>query len=350
MGADGKVIYWNKQAEAIFGWSKDEALGQFMSKIIIPEEYRHLHETGLAHFLKTGEGPILMKRIEIVALRKNKEVFPVELTVTPIQIEGGYTFSAFIRDISEKKKIEQDKKNEQEALTKALRVRDEFISVCSHELKTPITSMMLQFEFADRFRKKGDSRVYTKEAVDRRISLSLKQLHRMSKLIDDMLDVSKISKSKIDFEMTKVRIDILINEVIEKFKEQLESLKIEIHFDIQSSDCLVLGDTDRLDQVFSNLINNAIKYGNGSPILITLIKLATGIISISISDKGEGIDSAKLQDIFKQFERATDNMKISGLGLGLFISNKIVEAHHGRIVVESEKGEGATFTVELPAL
>lgn len=338
---DGLVIYWNKQAESIFGWKKNEVMGRKLSELIIPPQYRTLHESGLRHYLATGEGPIIRRRIEISALRKDKTEFPVELAVSPIHVGDTVTFSAFVRDISERKL-------EKENLKRAIKARDEFISVCSHELKTPITSMQIQFQLAARLFKQNDPKVYTKESIERRIVNANKQLARMNKLIENMLDVSRIGSGKLHLEMGETDLSVLLQDVLESLEEQLDDKNISVNVMMKNEGpFLVFGDNYRLEQVISNLMNNAIKYGNGLPIDIFLGR-NNGSVFLNITDHGRGIEKENIGRIFGRYERAIDPSEISGLGLGLYITKQIVEAHHGHLFVQSEKGKGSTFTIEFP--
>jgi PAS domain S-box-containing protein len=349
MNADGNIIYWNSQATKIFGWQKKEALGSRMSEMIIPTEFRHLHEDGIAHFLKTGIGPILNKRIEVEAFNKNQEKFPVELTVTPLRRNGEYTFTAFVRDISERKKNEEDKKNEKILLEKALKTREEFISICSHELNTPVTALKLQFQMAKRQIENEDKDVLSIESATRRIEMVDRQLGRMGRLISDMLDVSRISSGKLEMTIQSVDLKKVIEEVIEMFQEQLESEGVRLNFKSSVKSAMMMGDQYRLEQVISNLIINAIKYGEGKPIYLDLTTLE-GLILFSVQDKGMGIEVENQKKIFNMFERAVKPNHISGLGLGLFITKQIVDNHHGTIEVKSTIGSGSTFIVKLPHL
>lgn len=341
MNEEGDIIYWNTHAELIFGYKKSEALGQKLSKLIIPPYNRLSHEIGLKHFLKTGEGPIIRKRIEISALRKDGTEFPVELAVSPIHDGSGYTFSAFIRDISERKR-------EQQNLERAIKARDEFISVCSHELKTPITSMQLQFQLASKLFKQNDPRVFSRDNVGKRIENANKQLTRMGNLIENMLDVSRMAAGKLRIERNETDLNVLLQDVMQTFQEQLEVQQIKVNILRKGrGPYLIFADNYRIEQVISNLLTNAMKYGGGAEIDI-MIGRNEGKVFLSMTDHGRGIEKENIGRIFGRYERAIDASEISGLGLGLYISKQIIEAHHGTLVVQSEKNKGSTFTVVFP--
>lgn len=234
-----------------------------------------------------------------------------------------------------------------QSATDAIKVRDEFLSVASHELKTPITSLKLQFQQASRSITNGNPTVYEKEAVNRRVKKAVQQLDRMNSLIEDMLDASRASLSKMTLNKIKFDLNNLTSEILDSFAEQLTVQKIPYTFVKSATPAFICGDSYRIEQLISNLISNAIKYGNGSEINI-VIKEEGSDISLAVTDHGIGITKDNLDKIFERYERAVTGSNISGLGLGLYISSHIAKSHGGKIQVESRYGEGSTFTFIIP--
>jgi PAS domain S-box-containing protein len=246
------------------------------------------------------------------------------------QVKGSRLIGT-IMDITEKKESEV-------ALHEALFYRDEFLSIASHELKTPLTSMKLQSQVFKRQAKRNDVDAYSKEKVDRLVNQTEMQVGRLVRLVDDMLDISRIRTGRLSITSDQVDFKDLVNEVRVRFPT------VEIvgeHF------LNLEGDRLRLLQVFNNLLTNAYQYGRGSSVKIIFERKPQWLI-ISVTDKGIGIGPEHIDKIFSRFERAVPAKEVSGLGLGLYITRNIVEAHGGKIRVESELGKGSTFIVELP--
>jgi PAS domain S-box-containing protein len=229
----------------------------------------------------------------------------------------------------------------------AIQARDEFISICSHELKTPLTSMKLQFQMAEKQIRKGSPAALSKEVVEKRVTTANRQLDRMTQLIEEMLDVSRIATGRLPMNRQAIDLYDLVQEVLERFTEQFAALGIALHFESRPIAVSVLGDRYRLEQVVANLLTNAVKYGSGKPVEVK-VEIFGESAWLSVKDYGIGIAKESLDRIFNRFERAISASNISGLGLGLYISRQIVEAHEGRIWAESELGKGSSFTVELP--
>ncbi|HYX36119.1 MAG TPA: ATP-binding sensor histidine kinase [Oligoflexus sp.] len=226
----------------------------------------------------------------------------------------------------------------------SVRSRDEFLSIVSHELKTPLTVLKLQLQMAEM--DIADNPAVSPDELKESFEVSLKQVASLEHLVDDLLDVSRIQLGKISIEPVIVNLRELMEDVVERFAIQLASVHcvVTIKADEPVSG---LWDRGRLAQLMNNLISNAIKYAPGKPIEIAISKPAGHLAQISVTDHGPGIDPARKDRIFDRFERATSK-NISGLGLGLFISKLIVEAHSGSIAVDTKKTVGTSFIVKLP--
>jgi signal transduction histidine kinase len=232
----------------------------------------------------------------------------------------------------------------------ALRARDEFITIASHELKTPLTSLKLQTSLTrkrlDRHGAPGSSELFSSEQLRKLIDTEDRQVDRLSRLVDEMLEITRINTGKLAIHHENVDLAALTREVLERFSPHQGSTLPVITF---QTDQRVTGHWDRyrMEQVIINLISNAIKYGGGKPIRISASVLE-GRARLVVEDQGIGIDRKDHERIFQRFERAISSSEVSGFGLGLYISQQIVEAHGGSIRVESELGGGAKFIVELP--
>lgn len=230
-------------------------------------------------------------------------------------------------------------------LDKALSLREEFISLASHELKTPLTSMKLQTEMASRLIN-GKGGIYSRPFEPNKVLETFDfQIKHLTRIVDNMLDISRIQNGKLEIELVTTDLKFLVENLVNRFKEihLAKGIELSVHADES-----VVGNWDafRIEQVILNLITNAVKYGQGKPIAITIKKNGEWAF-VMVKDHGIGIHLEDQTKIFKRFERAVSR-EFSGLGLGLYISNQIMQAHSGTIVVESELGKGSIFTVQLP--
>lgn len=231
----------------------------------------------------------------------------------------------------------------QEALQESVRARDEFLSIASHELKTPLTSLKLQSQVMIKSINKNI--IPSEEKVMLMASQTDKQIKRLDRLIDDMLDVSRIRSGKLAIMRETFDLYELVNEITDRMRAHFP----DIYFPDYSADkkLLVHWDKMRIEQVIVNLYTNAIRYGKKNPITVRVGHENDNVL-IRVIDQGIGIEESVQEKIFSRFERAVNANEISGLGLGLFISRQIVLAHNGTIRVESEPGKGSTFIVDLP--
>jgi signal transduction histidine kinase len=226
----------------------------------------------------------------------------------------------------------------------AVQSREDFLSIATHELRTPLTTLSLQLQLLERMVNKGEN--YANTSPKELIKRNLVQTQRLSTLLDELLDLTKLRQGKLELKLENFDLSTAVSEMIAEFGTEAAKNRQLIEFETGG---LIMGrfDFSRIRQVLTNLVSNALKYGNKQPITVKTA-LQDGIAYISVKDRGMGIPAAKRQQIFERYERANEDHNIAGLGLGLYISSQIVRAHHGQITVASEEGQGSVFTVELP--
>jgi PAS domain S-box-containing protein len=230
----------------------------------------------------------------------------------------------------------------------AVRVRDDFLSVASHELKTPLTPMKLSIQSIMRILSAESSAFPKSDKLNRMLENSNRQIEKLSKLIDNLLDISRITAGKLGLNIEEFDFVKMIYEVLQRFQSQFASANCDVELHLPE-ELPVQMDSFRLEQVITNLLTNALKYAPGKPIKISLSSDEQNII-FTVQDHGIGIAKEDQRRIFMRFERAVSVNHFGGLGLGLYISHQIVDAHGGTILVESEVDHGSTFTVKLPRI
>lgn len=337
------VLEWNPKAEAIFGHSAAEVKGRPLADIIIPENYREAHARGMAHFLATGEGPVLNKTIEITALHREGHTFPINLSISDVKTETGWIFIAFIADITNFKKLQEEAINREAQLLQSRLMndkQDEFLSMASHELRTPLTSM------------KGYLQMMLKtagESGDKNSAIFLARAmassNKLEKLIADLLDVSKLKANRMEYFMEPFDIGGLLQECVENLQQTTPGHRLNI---VETLQQVCVADRLRVEQVIVNLLSNAIKYSPDAAEVQAGIRLEKNEIIMYVRDFGIGIAPEDQPNLFQRFYRVEANARFQGLGIGLFLSKQIVERHHGRIWAESSPGRGSCFYFTLP--
>ena len=238
-------------------------------------------------------------------------------------------------------------KETESILQKALKSRDEFLSICSHELKTPLTTLKMQIQITNRLRdKKGDDIAFANENMVKFMSQADRSVDRIIHLVNDMLDISRVSNGKLSLNVEKVDLQKVVQDVSDRLSSFMELANCQVKLELDH-EVVGLWDKFRLEQVITNLFTNAAKYASDRPVDVTL-KKEGHLAVLKVRDYGDGISDENQKTIFDRFVRAVTSPAVSGLGLGLYISKQIVELHHGTISVESKIGRGTTFTVTLP--
>ena len=222
----------------------------------------------------------------------------------------------------------------------ALRERDEFISVAAHELRTPLTALQLKLQGLERGLAAADPRKF------QRLEGAVRQTERLSRLIDRLLDVSRIAQGRLELWPEEFDLAVLVREVADDFREPAAQARAPLKLQLPEK---AEGSWDRLriEQVLVNVLSNAVKYGAGKPVSVKLEKEEERV-RLAVHDQGIGIPAEDVSRIFGRFQRAASIHNYGGLGLGLYITRHIVEAHRGTIAVASTVGEGSTFSIDLP--
>jgi signal transduction histidine kinase len=223
---------------------------------------------------------------------------------------------------------------------------NEFLSMASHELKTPITGLKLQAEMAKRAIEKLGPDALSPERVKKLVDNFHYDINRLKRLVDDILDVSRITSGKLTMRMEIINVEVLLLEIVDRMTQSFTQFNHLVDVKINTPINMTL-DPHRIEQVITNLISNAIRYGNGSPIKFYIFTHSKSLF-ISVSDKGPGISDENQKSLFDRFKKKKIKIENEGLGLGLYITNEIVRAHKGQIHLESHFGEGSNFTVEIP--
>jgi signal transduction histidine kinase len=231
-------------------------------------------------------------------------------------------------------------------LKTAVRARDEFLSLASHELRTPLTGMKLYTQAARRSLEKNSSEAVQATRMSRLIEQTDHGLGRMIRLVEDMLDISRIQNGKLQLHLEDVDFARAVQETLERFGPQFAEAGIEVSLHAPTS-LTARVDRFRVEQVLTNLITNAIRYAPGAPVEVRLAAEPSRI-TLSFQDNGPGIAERDQERVFERFERLTPGSNVSGLGLGLYIVREIVRAHGGSIRLHSEPGQGTRFIIELP--
>lgn len=322
---EGIVTSWNKGAEKIFGYKEKEMIGRSIRTIIPPDLQQE--EDRILATLRQGKS---IDHFQTIRLTKNGQRVNVSLTVSPIRDKTGKIIGAskIARDITQQINLQRQK--------------DEFIGIASHELKTPVTSIKSYAQVLRlRFIKEGNQ-----QAAELLGKLDA-QVDKLTNLIGDLLDITKIEAGKMQFNNEYFPFDELVDEITEEMQHTTDNHQL---IKQGKTSKVIYSDHDRIGQVLVNLISNAIKYSPYADKIIISSSVEGENVKLCVQDFGVGIPRNKQDKVFERFFRASGPGKETypGLGLGLYISSEIIKRSGGRIWVESTEGKGSTFCILLP--
>jgi PAS domain S-box-containing protein len=332
----GRVVEFNPAAERTFGYRREEALGTELAELIVPPALRARHRQGLARHLATGEGTVLGRRVEMPAMRADGTELPVELAIARIPGEGPPLFTAYLRDITERKRSE-------DALREADRAKDEFLATLSHELRNPLAPLrnalhLLRHAGA----APGSSQV---------LEMMERQVNHLVRLVDDLMEMSRIARGSFELRREPVELQAVLRNALETAEPLIAAAQHHLSVSLPEKPIALEADPVRLAQVFANLLNNAAKYTPAGGSIALEARREGGEAVVSVADTGQGIDAAQLPRIFDMFTQGerTSRHSQGGLGIGLALARRLAQMHGGSVRAHSEgRGKGSRFSVRLP--
>jgi PAS domain S-box-containing protein len=346
---NGTVVYWNSFAEGLYGWLASEALGSSILELVPAAETRE-QAAEILDQLRRGQswsGEMLLRR-------RDGSVFPAMITDSPIISEDGELIGVVgvSVDISDRKRAEEERAQllqaEREARSeaeKANRLKDEFLATLSHELRNPLNVIL---GYAEVLLRSDEAKA--SEFVRRAAEILKRNALAQSRLVRDLLDLSRLHIGKLSLNSEVVSLRTVLNNAVETVSDDAAAKEIEIQFDVPEEVIFIDADPLRLEQVFWNLLNNAVKFTPAGGKVTIRESSGKGHVKLIFEDTGPGIDPQFLPHVFEMFRQAdaSSSRPHAGMGIGLALVQQLIDLHGGSVTAESVPGQGARFIIELP--
>ncbi len=334
----GEITSWNETATQMFGYTAEEVIGKSI-KLLIPKD-RHSEEDDILERISNDEW---VRHYETERLTKAGKAIKISLTISPIKNQNGTIIGAskIARNITEEIAIRLKLKKYMKELELLNKHKDDFMNLASHELKTPLTSAKAYMQLLDRFIDK-EHRGY--EFVQRAVL----SISRLEKLVNDLLDISKIKTGQLQYNMEALNFNEVIKNSVDSVKHLYKTHSIVVK---NTADGILYGDRVRLEQVLNNFLSNAIKYSPNADRVVVESAREGDMLIVSVQDFGIGIPKDSIERIGERYFRVdSDSIEFPGLGVGLFLSMEILSRHKGKLEIESEVNKGSTFKFLLPIM
>jgi PAS domain S-box-containing protein len=342
---NGTVDAFNPAAERVFGYRAEEVIGQNV-KMLMPRPFHTEHDGYLANYLRTGQVTIIGIGREVQGRCKDGRVFPMDLAVSEFRLGNRRYFTGLVRDITERKRTEKQVYDLLIGLKEGDLRKDEFLAMLAHELRGPLAPLSNMLEIIKRASGNGELLEQARKTMER-------QMCHLVRLVDDLIDVSRITRSRIELRGERVDLASIIHQSVEACRPLAESARHEVTVTLPPQSIYLQADPVRLVQVFSNILNNACKYTEpGGKIWFSAERQGSDVV-VKVKDTGVGIPPDKLVSVFEMFTQIDRSLERSqgGLGIGLALVKRLVEMHGGSVDASSEgPGRGSEFIVRLPVL
>ena len=339
----GTIEWLNPAALRTFGYAQEELIGRNV-KLLMPEPYHSQHDGYLLHYLRTGERKIIGLGREVVGLRKDGTTFPMELAVSEVPLGNRRLFTGMVRNITERKQVEEDLRRAKESAEAANAAKDHFLAIVSHELRTPLNPILATASFLETSRE-------VPPEMREHIAAIRRNVEQEARIVDDLLNLTRLQRNKIELHFEAMDAHAALRNTLAQFQQEIEGKGIDVLLALRARQYHVWADPGRIQQVLSNLLSNAVKFTpEGGQVTLRSSNPPGGRLRLEVTDTGIGIEPDVLPRLFSPFEQGerTRVRRYGGLGLGLVISKGIVDLHGGTLAASSEgRDRGATFALEL---
>jgi len=339
----GTIFTFNPAAERIFGYRAAEVIGQNV-RILMPEPDRSAHDRYLLNYLTTGRAKIIGIGREVNGRRKDGSVFPMDLAISEFSYKGERHFTGITRDITERKRMERELRDRLDELAEADRQKNEFLAMLAHELRNPLAPMRNALHVMSMPNVPDDT-------SQRAFGMMGRQLNHLIRLVDDLLDVSRIIQGKIELRRELIDLGSVVGRAVETAQPLIDARRHRLTLSMPQAPVFVHGDPVRLAQVIANLLTNAGKYSPPQSQIDLIVEPTDGHSVVRVRDRGIGIAADVLPHVFDLFVQADGSLARSegGLGVGLTLVKRLVEMHGGDVQASSAGlGKGSEFTIRLP--
>lgn len=344
--ANRSITFFNDGASRIFGYTAEEALGQDLD-LLIPERFRRAHDSHIDSF---GRSPVVARqmgeRSTISGVRKNGEEFPAEAAIAKMIGPNGPIYSVVLRDVTLQRQADAVNRKLLSDTEAAVRARDEMLSLVSHDLRNPVNAVKMLAGAILRTADDGRNASLPADVVDH-ASVMLQAATQMDALIQDLLDVSRLESGRLSLDIVPTDLATVVHHAVNTLSPAASERRVTLRVDVPAEFPEVAADPDRLTQLLSNLIGNAIKYTPATGKIVISASAHADHAEVTVTDTGAGIAPEELPLVFDRFWQSKRTNR-SGAGLGLSIARGIVRAHGGEISLASTLGSGTVVTFSVP--